>query len=151
MATNLATALLLTALIYQFGISVVLLTLLPVLLIAAMVGVWLFYIQHQFEEAHWNVGAEWSFHDAALRGSSHLELPAVLRWFTANIGIHHVHHLVSRIPFYRLPEVLEKFPHLSGINRFTALDTLGTINLVLWDEEQRRLVSFDRATTASRT
>ncbi|WP_233998248.1 fatty acid desaturase [Erythrobacter sp. QSSC1-22B] len=143
MATNIATALLLAVLVYHFGTSVVVLTLLPVLLIAAMVGVWLFYIQHQFEEAHWDYSANWSFHDAALRGSSYLELPPVLRWFTANIGIHHVHHLASRIPFYRLPEVLITFPHLSSMNRFTALETLGTLRLVLWDEDKRRLVSFD--------
>lgn len=143
MATNLATLTLLTALAYQFGIGVVVLTLLPVLLIAAMVGVWLFYIQHQFEEAHWDYKADWSFHDAALRGSSYLELPPVLRWFTANIGIHHVHHLASRIPFYRLPEVLTAFPHLSDMNRFTPRETFGTLRLVLWDEDKRRLVPFD--------
>lgn len=143
MATNIATALLLAVLVYQFGISVVVLTLLPVVLIAAMMGVWLFYIQHQFEDAHWDHSANWSFHDAALRGSSYLELPPVLRWFTANIGIHHVHHLASRIPFYRLPEVMITFPHLSGMNRFSALETFGTLRLVLWDEEKRRLVSFN--------
>lgn len=147
MATNVVTALLLATLVYLFGLGAVVLTLLPVLLIAATVGVWLFYIQHQFEEAHWDYTADWSFHHAALQGSSHLELPAILRWFTANIGIHHVHHLASKVPFYRLPEVLRSFPRLSGINRFTALDTLGTMRLVLWDEDQRRLVSFDQAVT----
>ncbi len=145
MATNAATALLLAALVYQFGIGTVLLALLPVLLIAASMGVWLFYIQHQFEETHWDHSSDWSFHDAAFRGSSHLELPLVLRWFTANIGVHHVHHLASRIPFYRLPEVLDDYPRLRSMNRFTALETLGTLRLVLWDEERRRLVPFDRA------
>lgn len=145
MATNAATALLLAALIQQFGIGVVALIFLPVLLIAASIGVWLFYIQHQFEDAHWDESANWSFHDAALRGSSHLELPPVLRWFTANIGVHHVHHLASRIPFYRLPEVLRANPRLKEINRFTALQTFGTLRLALWDEDQRRLVPFPEA------
>jgi len=143
MATNAATALLLAALVLQFGFGAVVLIVLPVSLIAASVGVWLFYIQHQFEAAHWDQGADWSFHDAALRGSSHLELPPILRWFTANIGIHHVHHLASRVPFYRLPEVLRAYPRLRTMNRFTALQTLGALRLALWDEDQRRLVPFD--------
>lgn len=142
MATNAATALLLALLALQFGFAIVALVLLPVLLIAASTGVWLFYIQHQFEDAHWDDGSSWAFHQAALHGSSHLDLPPVLRWFTANIGVHHVHHLASRIPFYRLPEVLEAHPRLKDVNRFTALQTLGTMRLALWDEDQRRLVSF---------
>ncbi len=145
MASNAATVLLLAALVHMFGIGVVVLTLLPVLLIAASMGVWLFYVQHQFEHAHWDHSADWSFHDAALHGSSHLELPPVLRWFTANIGVHHVHHLASRVPFYRLPEVLRAYPRLRDLNRFTALQTLATLPLVLWDEDRRQLVTFDRA------
>jgi omega-6 fatty acid desaturase (delta-12 desaturase) len=148
MGTNAATALLLGALIYLFGVAVVAAVLLPVLLIAASTGVWLFYIQHQFKEAHWDHGPGWSFHDAALQGSSHLDLPPVLRWFTANIGVHHVHHLASRIPFYRLPEVLKAYPRLNDVNRFTALQTLGVLRLALWDEDQRRLVAFPRASSA---
>jgi omega-6 fatty acid desaturase (delta-12 desaturase) len=141
--TNIATALLLAALAFQFGIGTVALICLPVLFIAASTGVWLFYIQHQFEAAHWDQSSDWSFHDAALYGSSHLELPPVLRWFTANIGVHHVHHLASRIPFYRFPEVLRAYPRLRTMNRFTALQTLRTLRLALWDEDQRRLVPFD--------
>ena len=144
MATNAATAALLVALAIVFGAGTVALVLLPVLLIAASVGVWLFYIQHQFEEAHWDHAQSWSFHEAALHGSSHLELPPVMRWFTANIGVHHVHHLASRIPFYRLPAVLRAFPVLNGVNRFSALQTFPTLRLALWDENQRRLVPFPR-------
>ena len=144
-STNTVTALLLAALAYQFGWTSVLLTLLPVLLIAASTGVWLFYIQHQFEDTHWDYRSAWSFHEAALQGSSHLELPPLMRWFTANIGIHHVHHLASRIPFYRLPEVLAAHPRLKSLNRFTALQTLSSVRLALWDEDQRCLVSFDHA------
>ena len=141
-STNIATAAVLAPLVYQFGWTVVLVTLLPVLLIAASTGVWLFYIQHQFENTHWDYRSSWSFHEAALQGSSHLELPPLMRWFTANIGIHHVHHLASRVPFYRLPEVLTAHPHLISLNRFTARDTLASLRLALWDENQRCLVSF---------
>lgn len=144
MATNAATAILAVALAYWFGIGVFALAFVPVLLIAASMGVWLFYIQHQFEDAHWDQADDWSFHDAALRGSSHLDLPQPLRWFTANIGIHHVHHLASRIPFYRLPEVLRAFPELVTMNRFTASETFGTFRLALWDDEQRRMVPFSQ-------
>jgi omega-6 fatty acid desaturase (delta-12 desaturase) len=78
----------------------------------------------------------------ALHGSSHYALPSPLRWFTANIGIHHVHHLCSRIPYYRLPLVLRDHPHLDGVGRLTLLQSLGCVRLVLWDEGKQRLVSF---------
>jgi omega-6 fatty acid desaturase (delta-12 desaturase) len=149
MGTNAAIATLLAAIVHQFGLTAAGLVLLPVLLIAASAGVWLFYIQHQFEDAHWDGRQSWSFHDAALYGSSHLDLPPVLRWFTANIGVHHVHHLASRVPFYRLPEVLRAYPQLKGVNRFTALQTFGTMRLTLWDESQRRLIRFPQVTPRS--
>ncbi|MDA7788001.1 fatty acid desaturase [Sphingomonadaceae bacterium] len=145
MLTNLATALVLAVPIYLVGPGVTALVFFPVLLTAASVGVWLFYAQHQFEDAHWDRETDWSFHNAALYGSSHLDLPRVLRWFTGNIGIHHVHHLASRIPFYRLPEVLKTHPRLRDLNRFTALQTFGALRLVLWDQDQRKLVSFREA------
>lgn len=148
MATNLGTALILMALFNQFGFAASLLVFLPVLLVAATMGVWLFYIQHQFEDAHWEAGESWSFYQAALRGSSYLDLPLVLRWFTGNIGIHHVHHLASRIPFYRLPEALKAHPDLQGMNRFTLRQTFGVLRLALWDEDQRRLISFREAKRA---
>lgn len=148
MGTNVGIVLLLAGLIYQFGLAVSLMVFLPVLLIAATMGVWLFYIQHQFEDAHWDDGSNWAFHEAALRGSSHLELPAVLRWFTGNIGIHHVHHLVSRIPFYRLPEAMRAMPDLQAINRMTVIDAFTSLRLALWDEDQRRLVTFSEAKRA---
>ena len=140
--TNVVLALLLGVLISQFGLAAVLLVQLPALLIAASVGVWLFYVQHQFEEGHWEREGQWSFHEAALQGSSHLELPPVLRWFTANIGAHHIHHLASRVPYYRLPEVLRDRPELVGVNRLTIRDTFRTFGLALWDEDQKRLVPF---------
>ena len=148
-ATNLATAMLIGGMMYFFGLGTTLLVVLPPLLIAASTGVWLFYIQHQFEEAHWEKGDNWSFHEAALHGSSHLDLPKPLRWFTANIGVHHVHHLASRIPFYRLQDVLAAYPELRSLNRFTLFQTVSPLMLTLWDEDKRRLVTFREATRAS--
>jgi acyl-lipid omega-6 desaturase (Delta-12 desaturase) len=87
----------------------------------------------------------WSFHEAALHGSSHYHLPGVLRWFTANIGVHHVHHLCSRIPCYRLPDVLRGHPKLAAVGRITLLQSLRCVRLALWDEDRRRLISFGEA------
>jgi omega-6 fatty acid desaturase (delta-12 desaturase) len=116
---------------------------LPITLLAASIGVWLFYVQHQFENTRWAHEGAWNLHEAALHGSSYYELPAVLRWFTANIGMHHIHHLCSRIPYYRLPLVLRQHPALGGIGRLTLGESLGCVRLVLWDENQQRLVSFN--------
>lgn len=140
--TNVAIAALVAHLVHQFGLTSLLLVQLPVTLLAASVGVWLFYVQHQFEEGHWERDADWSFHEAAFHGSSHLELPGILRWFTANVGAHGVHHLASRIPFYRLPEVLRNHPELVPMNRLKIADTFQTFRLALWDEEQSRMVTF---------
>ena len=84
-------------------------------------------------------------HDAAIYSSSHYDLPGVLRWITANIGVHHVHHLSSRIPYYRLPQVLRDFPELAKINRLTIMQSLVCVKLRLWDENQRKLISFAEA------
>jgi len=124
------------------GIGPFLLIQLPITFLAALIGVWLFYVQHQFEETFWAHGDKWSRHEAALYGSSHYDLPRVLRWFTANIGVHHAHHLCSGIPYYRLPRVLSEHPELGKVNRLTLLQSFGCVRLVLWDETQRRLVSF---------
>ena len=86
-------------------------------------------------------------HEAALHGSSHYDLPHVLRWFTANIGVHHVHHLCSRIPYYRLPGVLRDHPELGEVGRLTLMQSLGCVRLVLWDESRRRLISFGELRT----
>jgi omega-6 fatty acid desaturase (delta-12 desaturase) len=115
---------------------------LPIALLAASIGVWLFYVQHQFEETFWADTPAWNLHEAALHGSSHYELPSILCWFTANIGVHHVHHLCSRIPFYRLPRVLREHPELKDIGRITLTQSLACIRLALWDERHRRLISF---------
>jgi omega-6 fatty acid desaturase (delta-12 desaturase) len=141
-ATNLAIAVATTALIWFIGIGPFLLVHVPIALLAGSVGVWLFYVQHQFEETFWARGDEWNFHEASFRGSSYYDLPGVLRWFTANIGVHHVHHLCSRIPYYRLPQTLRDNPDLRCVSRLTLFQSFGCVRLVLWDESRRRLVSF---------
>jgi omega-6 fatty acid desaturase (delta-12 desaturase) len=147
MATNAAMALIAGVLIWFIGLQAFLLVHLPIMLLAASLGVWLFYVQHQFEHTSWNHNPNWDLHNAALHGSSHYDLPPVLRWFTANIGIHHVHHLCSRIPYYRLPRVLRDHPELGNIGRLTLLQSLGCVRLTLWDEDRRQLVSFREART----
>ena len=150
MATNAAIAALLVA-GFHFGKGPgVLAIVLPMALVGASVGVWLFYVQHQFEGAHWQRESDWQIHDAALHGSSHYVLPSALRWFTANIGIHHVHHLYSRIPFYRLTEVLKDHPALAGAQRLTLRESLGCARLHLWDEDRGRLLSFAEVRTLPR-
>jgi acyl-lipid omega-6 desaturase (Delta-12 desaturase) len=123
----------------------------PVTWLASSLGVWLFYVQHQFAGTSWERDRDWAFHAGALAGSSHLDLPPVVRWFTANIGVHHVHHLSARIPSYRLGEVLRDHPGLRGVNRLTAWDSLRGMHLALWDEDARRLVSFREARPAGPT
>lgn len=149
MGTNAAVAVVAAALIWLVGLKAFLLIQLPITLAAASIGVWLFYVQHQFEHTHWVPAGEWRFHEAAVYGSSHFALPPVLRWFTANIGMHHVHHLCSTIPFYRLPAVLKARPELVTLNRLTLRDSLRTIRLTLWDEGKGRLVSFREAKTGA--
>ncbi len=141
-ATNVAIAALVATMIWLVGISPFLLVHLPIMLLAASAGVWLFYVQHQFENTVWAHDQAWNLQEVALHGSSHYALPSLLRWFTANIGIHHIHHLCSRIPYYRLPLVLRDYPDLDGIGRLTLVQSLRCVRLVLWDEGQKRLVSF---------
>lgn len=119
MATNLAIAVGGTALIWLVGIRPLLLVHLPIAFLAGSAGVWLFYVQHQFGKTFWAHGSDWNFHEASLRGSSYYDLPPILCWFTANIGVHHVHHPRSRIPYYRLPQTLWDNPDLRQINRLT--------------------------------
>jgi omega-6 fatty acid desaturase (delta-12 desaturase) len=142
MATNVAIAAVVATMIWLIGVGAFLLVHLPIVLFAASIGVWLFYVQHQFEDTVWAHDRDWNLHEAALHGSSYYDLPQVLRWFTANIGAHHIHHLCSRIPYYRLPLVLRDHPELSGIGQLTLAQSFKCVRLVLWDEGQQRLVSF---------
>ncbi len=145
MGTNLAIALTAVAMILLLGPGPFLAVQVPITLLASSIGVWLFYVQHQFEETVWDENTAWDRHEAALYGSSHYELPGLLRWLSANIGVHHVHHLSSRIPYYRLPQVLRDFPELAKIRRLTIIESLKCVRLRLWDEDARRLVSFAEA------
>jgi omega-6 fatty acid desaturase (delta-12 desaturase) len=142
MGTNVAIAAVVALLVKAMGILPFLLVQGPVVVVSASIAVWFFYVQHQFEDTLWLHDGDWSFHEAALLGSSHYELPRALAWFTGNIGVHHVHHLSSRIPFYRLPEVLRDHPELAGIGRLTFVQSFKCATLALWDEKQKRLVSF---------
>ncbi len=145
MVTNAGIFAALGLIIWFGGLMPVLMIFVPSTLLAATAGVWLFYVQHQFETTHWEAEDEWQIHDAALEGSSHYVMPKVLQWLSANIGIHHVHHLYSRIPFYRLPEVLRDHATLAEGNRMTIRESLANARLHLWDEDSKRLLSFAQA------
>jgi omega-6 fatty acid desaturase (delta-12 desaturase) len=142
MSTNLAIAGVAGLLMAVVGVRDFLLVQVPITLLASSAGVWLFYVQHQFEHTWWARDADWNLHTGALHGSSHYDLSPVLRWFTANIGIHHVHHLCSRIPFYRLGEALRAHPELQGVSRLTLKESFRCLRLALWDEDRQRLVAF---------
>lgn len=144
-ATNAAIAIGVGAMMWLVGPSHFLMVQVPIVLLAASIGVWLFYVQHQFDGAHWASDEGWDLHEAALHGSSYYDLPGILRWFTANIGLHHIHHLSSRIPFYRLPQILRDRPELKNIGRVTIGESVRGIRLVLWDETQKLLISFREA------
>jgi acyl-lipid omega-6 desaturase (Delta-12 desaturase) len=143
MATNVAIAAVVATVMWLVGVVPFLIVHLPIMLLASSVGVWLFYVQHQFEHTEWARDGAWNLQEAALHGSSYYDLPSVLRWFTANIGVHHVHHLCSRIPYYRLPLVLRDYPELGVTGRLTLVQSFSCVRLVLWDEALQRLVSFD--------
>src|SRR5205085_11365733 len=117
MSTIFGIAIIVATLIWLIGVGPFFLVHLPISLFAASIGVWLFYVQHQFEQTSWQHTHDWNLQDAAIHGSSHYDLPGILRWFTANIGVHHVHHLSSRIPYYRLSQVLRENPALDEVNR----------------------------------
>lgn len=142
MGTNLAILGLFAGLSALLGWQAVLAIQAPVTIFAGTIGIWLFFVQHQYEDTSWDHTVDWNASTAALHGSSHYDLPAPLRWLTANIGIHHVHHLASRIPSYRLNAVLRDHPVLRNIGRLTLWQSLGCMRLALWDEERRCLVRF---------
>ena len=145
LGTNVGIALLFAAMIYLVGWQAFLLIHISVIVLGGAIGVWMFYVQHQFDETHWSENKEWTHANAALHGSSYYDLPKPLMWLTGNIGIHHVHHLSSRIPFHKLPAVLDAHPELKSIGRLTFRESLKCIGLALWDSENRRLVPFSAA------
>ncbi|HEX8854427.1 MAG TPA: fatty acid desaturase [Thermoleophilaceae bacterium] len=142
MATNVVLAVLVAALCWLIGWRDYLLVQAPTALLAGSAGVWLFYVQHQFEDTYWQSAGDWSYADAALQGSSYLKLPKLLQFFTGNIGLHHVHHLSARIPNYNLQRAHDTNPIFHEVPTLSLWDGLRAVRLKLWDEDRRRLVTF---------
>jgi omega-6 fatty acid desaturase (delta-12 desaturase) len=145
LATDAAVAVLVGGLCSLMGWPDFLLVWAPAAMLAGSVGIWLFYVQHQFEDTYWQRRSEWTYADAALRGSSYLKVPPVLQFFTGNIGLHHVHHLNARIPNYYLQRAHESSPLFADIPTLTLWDGLRAVRLKLWDERTGRLVTFAQA------
>ncbi len=142
MLTNAAIAAVIIPFIFLIGWKAFLIVHLPVVCLAASIGVWLFYLQHQFEDTFWAKSPQWTHEDAALYGSSYYDLPKPLMWLTGYIGAHHLHHLSSRIPFYNLPAILKAYPEFTRIGRLGFVDSLKCVRLTLWCETEKRLISF---------
>jgi acyl-lipid omega-6 desaturase (Delta-12 desaturase) len=143
--TNLALAAVIGLLCWLLGWESFLLVEMPSALLAGSIGVWLFYVQHQFEDAYWQSSDSWSYDEAALKGSSYLRLPGVLQFFTGNIGLHHVHHLSTRIPNYYLQRAHDAHPVFRQVPRLSLWDGIKSVKLKLYDEERGRLVTFRQA------
>jgi omega-6 fatty acid desaturase (delta-12 desaturase) len=141
-ANNAVLAGVIAALSMALGWQTLLLVHVPVLLLSGAAGVWLFYVQHQFERAYWARSEAWSIERSAVAGSSYYDLPSILRWFSGNIGYHHLHHMATRIPNYRLRECFDSNAKLQQVPRLTLWTSLRTARLRLWDEQARRMVPF---------
>ncbi len=146
--TDIALAVIFGGLCWLLGWQAVLLVQAPPILIGGAAGVFLFYVQHQFEDTYWQRPGSWSFADAALQGSSHLKLPKLLQFFTGNIGLHHVHHLNARIPNYNLQRAHDENPVFHSVPTLSLWDALRAVRLKLWDEDRGRLVTFAAARPA---
>jgi omega-6 fatty acid desaturase (delta-12 desaturase) len=146
--TNVVLAALVGTLCWLVGWREYLLVQMPTALLAGAAGVWLFYVQHQFEDTYWQSADDWSYADAALRGSSYLKLPKVLQFFTGNIGLHHVHHLSTRIPNYNLQRAHDRNPIFHDVPTLSLWDGLRAVRFKLWDEDRGRLVTFAEARAA---
>jgi omega-6 fatty acid desaturase (delta-12 desaturase) len=144
-ATDIALAVVIAGLCWLIGWRDYLLVQAPILWIAGAVGVWLFYVQHQFEDTYWQSSDGWAYDDAALRGSSYLKLPKVLQFFTGNIGLHHVHHLSTRIPNYNLQRAHDENAIFRDVPVLSLWEGLRAVRLKLWDEDSQRLVTFAQA------
>jgi omega-6 fatty acid desaturase (delta-12 desaturase) len=140
--TNLAILAMLLVLVFTVGLGPLLLVGLPMVIISSTAGVWLFYVQHQFEETYWERGKQWNFVVAALKGSSYYKLPVILQWFTGNIGFHHIHHLNPRIPNYFLQKCHNSSPLFQETASIGVKVGLNSMFLSLWDEEQKKMIGF---------
>lgn len=143
--TNLALLAITAGMSLPFGLIPYLLIQLVVIMVGGGLGVWLFYVQHQFEDVYWEDADKWDFAAAALEGSSYYKLPKVLQWFSGNIGFHHIHHLSSRIPNYHLERAHLSEPLFQSVKPITLTGSLKTLNYRLWDAERRKLVGFRQA------
>jgi acyl-lipid omega-6 desaturase (Delta-12 desaturase) len=141
--TNAAILALIVGFSFAIGIKAVLSVYVPVFFIAAASGIWMFYVQHQFEDTYWEHHATWDYTTAALRGSSYYKLPRVFEWLTGGIGLHHVHHADPKIPNYNLRRCHDENPEFQTVTQLTFRESLRTASLKLWDSEQERLVGFD--------
>jgi omega-6 fatty acid desaturase (delta-12 desaturase) len=149
-ATNLVLVALVGGLCWLMGWREYLLVQIPTIMLAGAAGIWLFYVQHQFEDVYWESSADWSYADAALRGSSYLKLPRVLQFFSGNIGFHHVHHLSARIPNYNLQRAHDENPIFHDVPTLSLADGLRAVGLKLYDQSTGRMVSFAQARANSR-
>lgn len=143
--TNAALAAAIGGLCALVGWRVLLLVEFPPVMIAGSVGIWLFYVQHQFQDAYWRGATEWSYDDAALKGSSYLKLPKLLQFFTGNIGLHHIHHLATKIPNYNLQAAHDSCPAFQEVPTLSFFEAMRCVKLKLWDEDSGRLVTFAQA------
>jgi acyl-lipid omega-6 desaturase (Delta-12 desaturase) len=148
--TNLVLVLLVGSLCWLIGWQNYLLVQLPTVMLAGSIGIWLFYVQHQFDDVYWESGEQWSYADAALRGSSYLKLPKVLQFFSGNIGLHHVHHLSARIPNYNLQRAHDENQLFHTVPTLSLADGLRAVRLKLYDEQGRRMVTFAQASAHGR-
>lgn len=140
--TNFALAAVLAVAVYLVGFGKVLMICLPVMIVADVAGVWIFFVQHQFAHTYWERGDRWSFVPAVLGGCSYYKLPRPVEWLTGSIGYHHIHHLAPRIPNYRLRECFRDIEGLRTVQALTFRESLRCAHLALWCEERRRLVPF---------
>lgn len=143
--TNLGILIVAGLAIWAVGLKSFLMVQIPVTYLATSIGAWFFFVQHQYEDAYWAKEDEWSYVDAALKGSSYYKLPRVLQWFTGNIGFHHIHHLSPRVPNYKLEECYNADPLFQEVNELTIRSSFSTLALGLWDEKEERLISFREA------
>jgi acyl-lipid omega-6 desaturase (Delta-12 desaturase) len=148
--TNLALGALAAGLIWVFGLKAWLILQMTVLMVAGSAGVWLFYVQHQFEGVYWERGAEWDYAQAALQGSSFYKLPKLLQWFSGNIGFHHIHNLSPRIPNYHLEKCHRAEPLFQTVKPVTLFSSFKSFTFRLWDEQRRRLVGYGHLKTVRR-
>ncbi len=142
LGTNLTLMVVFAVMLLTGDARALLLAYLPVIVLAAAIGMWMFYVQHQFEQAYWAPGSDWDFHAAALAGSSFYDLPAALHWLTGYIGFHHVHHICSKIPNYHLRECFDQNPEFHDVRLLSLRDSLKCARLCLWDEDRQLLVQI---------